>query len=133
MQRFCLTIGAFFWSGLLSVATPLTMTADDRQPSPWITQEKQTFRLTTPRAATVVPPAITKAPVPEMKQAILILETRKNRITVYSERQGLSYTVGTEGGTVLAERLAASDLKARFPELYDIIMGTAWAGIIPHH
>lgn len=62
------------------------------------------------------------------RKAILILETRNNRITVYSGDKYLLYTVSTLGRTVLAEGLKGSELKDRFPELYDIVTGTAWAG-----
>ena len=66
----------------------------------------------------------------QVEKAILILETRDNRITVYSGENSLLYTVSTGGGAILAERLKGSDLKDRFPELYDIVTGTAWAGVI---
>lgn len=65
----------------------------------------------------------------KVEKAILTLETRSNRITVYSSDQSLLYTVSTEGGAVLAEKLTEKDLKSRFPELYDIVTGTAWAGV----
>ncbi len=66
----------------------------------------------------------------QVEKAILILETRENRITVYSGENCLLYTVSSGGGVILAEKLEGSDLKDRFPELYDIVTGTAWAGEI---
>ena len=63
------------------------------------------------------------------KAAIVILETRENRVTVYSNQGDFRYTIATENGIPLAEQLTATELKARFPELYDIVTGTAWAGM----
>jgi hypothetical protein len=62
-------------------------------------------------------------------KVILVLQTREHRITVFSGDQELRYSVATDHGFALAEDLSASDLKGRFPELYEIITGTAWAGL----
>jgi hypothetical protein len=62
-------------------------------------------------------------------KVILVLQTREHRITVFSGDQELRYSVATDHGFALAENLSASDLKGRFPELYEIITGTAWAGL----
>ena len=66
----------------------------------------------------------------QFEKVILILETRNNRITVRSGENSFLYTVSTGGGAILAERLKGSDLKDLFPELYDIVTGTVWAGEI---
>jgi hypothetical protein len=62
-------------------------------------------------------------------RAIVVLQTRDNLITIYSGEKDLLYSVSTESGISLADQLTASELKARFPELYDIATGIAWAGL----
>lgn len=62
-------------------------------------------------------------------KAIVILQTRENRITIFSGEGEFRYTVATENGILLADRLSAAELKGRFPDLYDIVTGTAWAGM----
>ncbi|MCI0720616.1 MAG: hypothetical protein L0338_16855 [Acidobacteria bacterium] len=62
-------------------------------------------------------------------KVILALQTREHRVTVLGGRQDLRYSVATDQGIALAEALSATDLKSRFPELHDIVTGTAWAGL----
>ena len=62
-------------------------------------------------------------------KAIVVLQTRDNLITIYSGEKDLLYSVSTESGISLADQLTASELKARFPELYEIATGIAWAGM----
>jgi flagellar basal body-associated protein FliL len=62
-------------------------------------------------------------------RAIVVLQTRDNLITIYSGEKDLLYSVSTESGISLADQLTASELKVRFPELYEIATGIAWAGM----
>ncbi|PYV42364.1 MAG: hypothetical protein DMG06_14410 [Acidobacteria bacterium] len=70
------------------------------------------------------------------EKIILVLQTRNNLITVYSGNEASFYSVATETGISLADHLTSLELKARFPELYDVVTG--WAGdaaemkIVPH-
>lgn len=83
-------------------------------------------RTTTPAAVKPAPPA----PHPETSKAIVILETRDHRITVLgTSQQGLLYSVATPEGFTLAESLSADGLRDRFPQLYEVVTGTAWAGL----
>jgi hypothetical protein len=54
------------------------------------------------------------------EKVIVVLETREYLLTVYSGDLERLYSVGTESGVPLAEKLTASELKAHFPELYDV-------------
>jgi hypothetical protein len=60
---------------------------------------------------------------------IMVLQTREYRITVTGGEREPRYSVATDQGIALAERLTVSDLKGRYPDLYDIVTGTAWAGL----
>jgi hypothetical protein len=67
---------------------------------------------------------------PEIGKVILVLQTRDHRVTVRGgDGQTLRYSVATHEGFALADGLSASDLKARFPEVHEIVTGTAWAGL----
>jgi hypothetical protein len=67
---------------------------------------------------------------PEIGKVILVLETRDHRVTVRGgDGQTLRYSVATHQGIALADGLSVSDLKARFPEVHEIVTGTAWAGL----
>jgi hypothetical protein len=68
-----------------------------------------------------------QGPKENNEKVILILQTRDYLLTVYSGETDQRYSVSTEGGVALAERLSGSELKARFPELYDIA-NNSWAG-----
>ena len=69
---------------------------------------------------------------PEASKVILVLQTREHRITVLSSAEkDLRYSVATLQGVTLADGLTAANLKSRFPELHDIVTGTAWAGVHP--
>jgi len=75
------------------------------------------------------PVALQKATITEPEgKVILVLQTREHRITVLSGEQELRYSVATDHGFALAENLTAFDFKGRFPELYEIVTGIAWAG-----
>ena len=81
-------------------------------------------------AARVVPVAAMPTPQTEVGKVILVLQTRDYRVTVRSsEGEQLRYSVATPHGIALADQLSVSDLKSRFPELHEIVMGTAWAGL----
>jgi hypothetical protein len=79
------------------------------------------------------PPAPTASQTEPASQTpgkvILKLQTREHLITVFSGGTGLRYSVATDSGIQLAENLSDADLKDRFPDLHDIIKGTAWAGM----
>jgi hypothetical protein len=60
---------------------------------------------------------------------IMVLQTREYRITVMGGEKELRYSVATDQGIALAEKLTVSDLKGRYPDLHDIITGIAWAGL----
>ena len=131
MQQFFLS-GLIFWgSCVISFSSPLLIKpVPHGQQFPGIKdQAKSSFQKKLLQPGAVRP--VTKVTQGgQSGKAILILETRNNRITVFSGEKDLLYTVSTGGGAVLAERLKESDLKDRFPELYDIVTGTAWAGEI---
>lgn len=81
-------------------------------------------------AAAVSPATVPSAPMtPAGEKVIMVLQTREHRVTVFSGEKGLHYSVATDQGIALADRLEASELKNRFPGLYEIIAGTAWAGL----
>ena len=128
MQRFFLSFGIFLGSCLWSISSPLFKPAPKDPAFSGIQYgagdsfQKTLVHATAIRSLT----AVTQGE--QTNKAILILETRNNRITVYSGDQCQFYTVSTEGGAILAEWLTRADLKSRFPELYDIVTGTAWAG-----
>ena len=130
MYRFFLGCGILLWSCVISASSPLFKSASNGQQSPWIKhQAKSPFQKKLLQSGAIRPPtAVTQGK--QVEKAILILETRYNRITVYSGEKSLLYTVSTGGDAILAERLTGTDLKDRFPELYDIVTGTAWAGEI---
>jgi hypothetical protein len=128
MQRFFLSLGVFLWLCMSTISSPLFNwrpgSADIlKKPS----QRRSTLHRKLLQSDTnrPLPPATHEGTA---EKAILTLETRNNRITVYISDKCLLYTVSTEGGAVLAERLTDRDLKDRFPGLYDIVTGTAWAG-----
>lgn len=64
-------------------------------------------------------------------KAILILQTRNHRLTVFGSNNASRYSVATAEGVALADKLTASELQGRFPELHEILTGVAWAGMEP--
>jgi hypothetical protein len=86
-----------------------------------------------PANATISKTADSQAAVAETSppKAILVLETRTHRITVYGAENAPRYSVATVEGSVLADLLSPVELKDRFPELYDVVTGLAWAGLQP--
>ena len=68
-----------------------------------------------------------QGPKESTEKVILVLQTRDYLLTVYSGEADRRYSVSTEGGVALAERLSGPELKARFPELYDVA-NNSWAG-----
>jgi hypothetical protein len=130
MQRFFLSFGIFLGSCLWSISSPLFKPAPKDPVFSGIHHGTGDSFQKTPGPAVAIRPPTAVAQGQETNKAILILATRNNRITVYSGSQCQFYTVATEGGAILAEWLTRADLKSRFPELYDIVTGTAWAGEI---
>jgi hypothetical protein len=70
-----------------------------------------------------------QGPKENNEKVILVLQTRDYLLTVYSGEADQLYSVSTEGGVALAEKLSGSELKARFPELYDVATNS-WAGVV---
>ena len=128
MQRFFLSLGIFLCSCLIVAPSPLFKCRPGSLQFPESARQgKSSLQKKLIQSDTIRPlKPLTHQGTAE--KAILTLETRNNRITVYSSDKCLLYTVSTEGGAVLAERLTGKDLKNRFPGLYDIVTGTAWAG-----
>ena len=55
------------------------------------------------------------------EKVIMMLQTRDHLLTIYSRDEDRLYSVGTKDGIALAERLTSAELKARFPELHEIV------------
>lgn len=128
MQRFFLSFGIFLGSCLLAISSPLFKPAPKDPAFSGIHHGVGDSFQKTPVHAAAIRPFTAVTQDQQTNKAILILETRNNRITVYSGGECQLYTVSTEGGAILAEWLTGADLKSRFPQLYDIVTGTAWAG-----
>jgi precorrin-2 methylase len=54
-------------------------------------------------------------------KVIMMLQTRDHLLTIYSRDQDRLYSVGTKDGIALAEKITSAELKARFPELHEIV------------
>ena len=62
------------------------------------------------------------------EKVIMMLQTRDHLLTVYSRDKDRLYSVGTKEGLALAEKITSAELRARFPELHEIVTeGVAWA------
>ncbi|MEW5977162.1 MAG: hypothetical protein AB1898_15310 [Acidobacteriota bacterium] len=81
------------------------------------------------KMAVDVPAPLHAAPgQPDAKPVIVILETRNYRVKIHGSGEKALYSVMTNSGVALAERLKPAELKARFPELHEIVAGPLWAG-----
>ena len=60
---------------------------------------------------------------------ILVLRTRRHRITVYGGDRSPIYTVHNDRGVLLAQEIHSAALKEKFPALYEVATGVAWSGI----
>ena len=84
-------------------------------------------------AKAMLPAALSSLPqapeTPSVGRSIVVLQTRDYRVTIFSGQQEPRYSIATDHGIALADNLSASDLQGRFPELHEIIMGIAWAGV----
>ena len=69
------------------------------------------------------------APGADDDRLILVLRTRRHRVTVSGGDRSPKYTVHNDRGTLLARRIDSAALKERFPELYEVATGVAWSGI----
>src|SRR2546426_4034540 len=58
-------------------------------------------------------------------RVVMILQTRYYMLTIYGGEDHL-YSVSTQDGVALAERLSSAELKVRFPELHDLV-NEGWA------
>ena len=55
------------------------------------------------------------------EKVIMMLQTRDHLLTVYSRDKDRLYSVGTKEGLALAEKITSAELRARFPELHEIV------------
>jgi len=60
---------------------------------------------------------------------ILVLRTRRHRITVYGGNRSPKYTVHDDKGVLLAREIGIAVLKEKFPALHEVATGVAWSGI----
>ena len=65
-------------------------------------------------------------------KVIMILQTRNYMLTIYGGADHL-YSVSTQDGVALAEKLDPTELQVRFPELHDLVNGSyAWDSPMQH-
>lgn len=69
------------------------------------------------------------APGADEDRLILVLRTRRHRITVYGGDRTPKYTVHDDKEVLLAREIDSATLKEKFPELYEVATGVAWSGI----
>lgn len=55
------------------------------------------------------------------EKVIMMLQTRDHLLTIYSRDEDRLYSVGTKDGIALSEKITSTELKARFPELHEIV------------
>ena len=60
---------------------------------------------------------------------ILVLRTRRHRITVYGGNRSPKYTVHDDKGVLLAREIGIAVLQEKFPALHEVATGVAWSGI----
>ena len=60
---------------------------------------------------------------------ILVLRTRRHRISVYGGVRAPRYTVHDDKGVLLAREIGIAVLKEKFPALHEVATGVAWSGI----
>lgn len=84
-------------------------------------------------AALVSQPAVAvkKEDPQDQHKVIMILQTRYYMLTIYGGEDHL-YSVSTQDGVALAEKLSPGELKVRFPELHDLV-NEGWACDSPIH
>ena len=69
------------------------------------------------------------APSADEDRLILVLRTRRHRISVYGGDRSPKYTVHDDKGISLARKIDSTELKEKFPALYDVTTGVAWSGL----
>ena len=69
------------------------------------------------------------APSADEDRLILVLRTRRHRISVYGGDRSPKYTVHNDKGILLAQEIDSAALKEKFPALYDVTTGVAWSGL----
>jgi hypothetical protein len=91
-----------------------------------------------PIAALFSPPAayqgsvvVKKDDAQDSHRVVMILQTRYYMLTIYGGEDHL-YSVSTQDGVALAEKLSPGELKVRFPELHDLV-NEGWACDSPMH
>jgi hypothetical protein len=75
--------------------------------------------------------AIKKDDTQDPHRVVMILQTRYYMLTIYGGEDHL-YSVSTQDGVALAEKLSPGELKMRFPELHDLV-NEGWACDSPMH
>lgn len=68
-------------------------------------------------------------PETDKDRLILVLQTRRHRITVYGGDLSAKYTVHDAKGVLLARKIESKVLKEKFPALYEVATGVAWSGL----
>jgi len=89
-------------------------------------------------AALAAPPAALQGSVSarnddveDSHKVIMILQTRYYMLTIYGGTDPL-YSVSTQDGVALVEKVSSGELKVRFPELHDLV-NEGWACDSPMH
>ena len=75
--------------------------------------------------------AVKKEDPQDSHRVVMILQTRYYMLTIYGGEDHL-YSVSTQDGVALAEKLSPGELKVRFPELHDLV-NEGWACDSPMH
>ena len=68
-------------------------------------------------------------PGADESRLILVLRTRRHRISVYGGVRSPTYTVHDDKGLLLAREIDSAALKEKFPALHEVATGVAWSGI----
>ena len=74
-------------------------------------------------------PVAEPGPEADQDRLILVLRTRRHRITVYGGDRSAKYTVHDDSGVLLARKIESKALKEKFPALYEVTTGVAWSGL----
>ena len=103
----------------LLILLPLTLSASSRSSRQW--KGEKPIPIQSIPTAQLVSQLITlsqgnapdQGPKEDNEKVILVLQTRDYLLTVYSAEADRLYSVSTEGGVALADRLTGSELKVR--------------------
>ena len=81
------------------------------------------FAALLPQPASESSISVKKEDPEDPSKVIMILQTRHYMLTIYGGADQL-YSVSTQDGVALAEKLNPAELKVRFPELHDLVNGS---------